>query len=149
MNDPRTTAPPHTTAPAGSPFRHRAFTVIWIATVVSNIGGWMYNVASGWLMTSLDPNAFIVSMVQVANSLPMFLFAIPAGALADIVNQRRLLIFGERNDRPLVEILRHVMCRGADHLDSVFERLRIRFGPFEAGQERMMNIDASAGQVGT
>jgi predicted MFS family arabinose efflux permease len=55
----------------------------------------MYSVASGWLMTSLDPNAFIVSMVQVANSLPMFLFAIPAGALADIVNQRRFLIVGE------------------------------------------------------
>ena len=55
----------------------------------------MYSVASGWLMTSLDPNAFIVSMVQVANSLPMFLFAIPAGALADIVNQRRFLIIGE------------------------------------------------------
>jgi predicted MFS family arabinose efflux permease len=71
------------------------FTVIWIATVVSNIGGWMYNVASGWLMTSLNPNALIVAMVQVANSLPMFLFAIPAGALADIVNQRRFLIFGE------------------------------------------------------
>jgi MFS family permease len=46
-------------------------------------------------MTSLDPNALIVSMVQVANSLPMFLFAIPAGALADMVNQRRFLIFGE------------------------------------------------------
>jgi MFS family permease len=55
----------------------------------------MYSVASGWLMTSLDPNAFIVSMVQVANSLPMFLFAIPAGALADIVDQRRFLIVGE------------------------------------------------------
>jgi MFS family permease len=55
----------------------------------------MYSVASGWLMTSLDPNAFTVSMVQVANSLPMFLFAIPAGALADIVNQRRFLIVGE------------------------------------------------------
>jgi predicted MFS family arabinose efflux permease len=63
--------------------------------VVSNIGGWMYSVASGWLMTSLNPNALVVSMVQVANSLPMFLFAIPAGALADIVNQRRFLIFGE------------------------------------------------------
>ena len=82
-------------APAGNPFRHRAFTVIWIATVVSNIGGWMYSIASGWLMTSLDPNAFIVSMVQAANSLPMFLFAIPAGALADIVNLRRFLIVGE------------------------------------------------------
>src|ERR1700688_4466786 len=95
MNDPRATALPHTAAPAGSPFRHRAFTVIWIATVVSNIGGWMYNVASGWLMTSLDSNALVVSLVQAANSLPMFLFAIPAGALADIVNQRRFLIVGE------------------------------------------------------
>src|SRR5260370_12551808 len=46
-------------------------------------------------MTSRDPNGVIVSMVEVANSLPMFLFAIPAGALADIVNQRRFLIFGE------------------------------------------------------
>jgi predicted MFS family arabinose efflux permease len=55
----------------------------------------MSSVASGWLMTSLNSNAFIVSMVQVANSLPMFLFAIPAGALADIVNQRRFLIVGE------------------------------------------------------
>jgi predicted MFS family arabinose efflux permease len=94
MKDFQNDAPPQA-VPAGSPFRHRAFAVIWIATVVSNVGGWMYSVASGWLMTSLDPNAFIVSMVQVANSLPMFLFAIPAGALADIVNQRRFLIFGE------------------------------------------------------
>ena len=95
MNNPLTTSNPQSVAPAGNPFRHRAFTVIWIATVVSNIGGWMYSIASGWLMTSLDPNAFIVSMVQAANSLPMFLFAIPAGALADIVNQRRFLIVGE------------------------------------------------------
>ncbi len=69
--------------------------MVWTATVVSNIGSWMYNVASGWLMTSLDPNPFTVSMVQVANSLPMFLFAIPAGALMDMVDQRRFLIFGE------------------------------------------------------
>jgi MFS family permease len=95
MKDARTTSQEHPAAQAGSPFRHKAFAVIWIATVVSNIGGWMYSVASGWLMTNLDSNAFIVSMVQVANSLPMFLFAIPAGALADIVNQRRFLIFGE------------------------------------------------------
>src|ERR1700675_3339745 len=93
-NDPPPAPPPPAAVSAWAPFRHRAFAAIWIATVVSNIGGWMYNVASGWLMTSLDPNALIVSMVQVANSLPMFLFAIPAGALADIVNQRRFLIFG-------------------------------------------------------
>src|SRR3984957_7427967 len=82
-------------ASAWAPFRHKAFAVVWAATGISNIGAWMYNVASGWLMTSLDPNPFIVSMVQVANSLPMFLFAIPAGALVDIVDRRRFLIFGE------------------------------------------------------
>jgi len=95
MNEPRITAPSQAAIPIGNPFRHRAFAVIWIATVVSNIGGWMYNLASGWLMTSLDSNALVVSLVQAANSLPMFLFAIPAGALADIVNQRRFLIIGE------------------------------------------------------
>ena len=75
-----------------TPFRHATFTVLWIATVVSNIGVWMQNAAAGWLMTSLDPNPFIVSMVQVATSLPIFAFALPAGALADIVDRRKLLI---------------------------------------------------------
>src|SRR5271170_201492 len=95
MKVPSTLSPAHAASAAGRPFRHQAFAVIWAATVVSNIGGWMYTVASGWLMTSLDPDPFIVSMVQVANSLPMFLFAIPAGALADNLNQRLFLIFGE------------------------------------------------------
>src|SRR5215470_17805676 len=80
---------------AWSPFRHPAFTVLWTATVVSNIGSWMYSAASGWLMTSLNPDPFIVAMVQVATSLPMFLFAMPAGALADIVDRRRFLIVSE------------------------------------------------------
>jgi MFS family permease len=52
----------------------------------------MYNAASGWLMTSLNPDPVIVSLVQVATSLPMFLFAIPAGALADIIDKRRFLL---------------------------------------------------------
>src|SRR5712672_4766466 len=76
-------------------FRHRAFTVVWIATVIANVGTWMYNAASGWLMTSLNPDPLTVSMVQVASSLPMFLFALPAGALADTVDKRRFLIGSE------------------------------------------------------
>src|SRR5258705_11245408 len=80
---------------AWSPFRHTTFTVLWTATVVSNIGVWMYNAAAGWLMTSLDPDPLIVSLVQVATTLPMFLFALPAGALADIIARRRLLIVVE------------------------------------------------------
>ena len=66
--------------------------MLWIATVISNIGTWMYNAAAGWLMTTLNADPLIVSLVQVATSLPMFLFALPAGALADIVDRRRFLI---------------------------------------------------------
>src|SRR6266849_8083335 len=77
------------------PFRHATFTVLWTATVVANVGSWMYSAASGWLMTSLNPDPFIVSMVQVATTSPMFLFALPAGALADIVDKRKFLIAAE------------------------------------------------------
>src|SRR3954471_13048508 len=75
-----------------SPFRYATFSVLWTATVIANIGGWMNSAASGWLMTTLNPEPFIVSMVQVATTLPMFLFALPAGALADIVDKRKFLI---------------------------------------------------------
>jgi MFS family permease len=52
----------------------------------------MSNAASGWLMTKLNPDPLVVSLVQVATALPMFLFALPAGALADMFDRRRLLL---------------------------------------------------------
>jgi len=55
----------------------------------------MYSSAAGWLMTTLNADPLMVSLVQVATSLPMFLFALPAGALADIVDKRRLLLVAE------------------------------------------------------
>ncbi len=91
-------------APASpwSALHQRVFRWLWIATVVSNVGGWLYNAASGWLMTSLDADPFIVSLVQVANSLPLFLFALPAGALADLTDKRRFIL--------VLEILTTVLC---------------------------------------
>ena len=78
-----------------APFRHTAFAVVWTATLVSNIGGWMYSAACGWLMTSLNPDPLLVALVQAASNLPIFLFAIPAGALADILDKRKFLIVVE------------------------------------------------------
>src|SRR5690242_5356713 len=86
---------PITTTSFGAPFRHSSFAVIWTATLVSNVGGWMYGAASGWLMTGLDPDPLIVALVQAASTLPICLFAIPAGALADIFDKRRYLIVVE------------------------------------------------------
>jgi MFS family permease len=85
-----------------APFRHPAFAVIWSATLVSNVGGWMYSAACAWLMTSLDPSPFVVALVAAVNSLPIFLFAIPAGALADIFDKRKFLI--------VVEMVATVVC---------------------------------------
>ncbi len=86
------------TQKAGSPwaaFGYKAFAIVWTATVVSNIGTWMYNAAAGWLMTDLTTSAFVVSLVQVANNLPLFIFAVLGGALSDIVDKRRFLIAWE------------------------------------------------------
>ena len=63
--------------------------------MVSNVGGWMYSAASGWLMTSLNPDPLLVALVQAASNLPIFLLAIPAGALADIFDKRKFLIVAE------------------------------------------------------
>jgi MFS family permease len=73
-------------------FGYAALTVIWTASLVSNVGAAMFDTASGWLITSLDANPMTVSLVQVAVSLPLFLFTLPAGALADVIDSRRLLI---------------------------------------------------------
>ncbi len=60
--------------------------------MVSYVGSWMQDVGAAWLMTSLDPSPIMVALVQTADALPVMLLALPAGALADIVDRRRLLI---------------------------------------------------------
>ncbi len=75
-----------------SPLREEVFRALWIAGVVSNIGSWMQEVGAAWLMTSLSPSPVMVALMQTATSTPMFLLALPAGALADIIDRRRLLI---------------------------------------------------------
>ena len=79
-------------ASAWSPLRIGVFRALWIATLASNIGTWMHDVGAGWLMTSLSPSPVMVALVQTATTLPIFLLALPAGALSDIVDRRRHLI---------------------------------------------------------
>lgn len=79
-------------AGALAPLRHRAFALLWTATLVSNIGTWMHDVSAAWLMTSLSPSPLIVAMVQAATTAAMALFALPAGAIADLFDRRRVLI---------------------------------------------------------
>jgi MFS family permease len=76
-------------APLGEPL----FRSLWIAAVVSYTGTWMQNVGAGWLMTQLSDSPLMVSLVQAASAIPVFVAVLPAGALADMVDRRRLLLF--------------------------------------------------------
>ncbi len=78
---------------AWRPLRHRLFRAMWVASVLSNVGTWMHTVAASWLMTLLATSPLPVALVQTATTLPVFLITIPAGAVADLIDRRRWLMF--------------------------------------------------------
>jgi len=65
---------------------------LWLAGLASSIGTWMHDVGAAWLMTSLTKNEQMNALVSAAATFPMFLLAMPAGALADIMDRRKLVI---------------------------------------------------------
>ncbi len=85
------------TAPTSpwTPFRHPVFRAIWAANVVSYVGTWVQQVAAQWLMTDLAPRPIMVALVQAATGLAMFTLVVPAGALADLVDRRRVLLWAQ------------------------------------------------------
>jgi len=80
---------------AWAPLREPLFRSLWIAAVISYTGTWMQNVGAGWLMTQLSTSPLMVSLVQAAAAIPVFFVVLPAGALADMVDRRRLLLFAQ------------------------------------------------------
>jgi MFS family permease len=78
---------------AWAPLTEPLFRSLWIAAVISYTGSWMQNVGAGWLMTQLTTSPLMVSLVQGAAAIPVFLVVLPAGALADMIDRRRLLLF--------------------------------------------------------
>ncbi len=86
--------PDNTKAASGSfaPLAIPVFAVLWAATVLGNIGSFMRDVASAWMVTELSSSPTAVALIQTAATLPVFLLAIPAGVLSDILDRRRFLI---------------------------------------------------------
>jgi MFS family permease len=75
-----------------APLRAPVFRALWIATIVSNLGTWMQDVGESWLMVSLTKSPILVALVETAGSLPVVLLALPAGAFADLIDRRKLLL---------------------------------------------------------
>src|SRR4051794_9713975 len=80
---------------AWTPLRHTWFRALWIAQFVANTGTWAQTVGAQWLMGDLGGSALQIALVQTAATLPVFLLVIPAGALGDILDRRRLLLISQ------------------------------------------------------
>ena len=94
MIEPSTEAPPLPARQSPwSPLAQPVFRMLWGVWFASNICMWMNDVASAWMMTTLTASPVMVALVQSASSLPVFLLGLPSGALADIIDRRRYLIF--------------------------------------------------------
>ena len=72
--------------------RRGIFAAIWAASIFSAIGGQLQQVGAAWLMTSLDPSADMVALVTAVSTLPILLFSLAAGAMADVIDRRLVLL---------------------------------------------------------
>jgi MFS family permease len=84
--------PEHAAPSEWAPLHITLFRAIWFASLAANTGTWFQNVGGVWLMTSFTASPLLIALMQTATTLPVFLVGFPAGALADILNRRRLLL---------------------------------------------------------
>ncbi|MBV6272566.1 MFS transporter [Alcaligenaceae bacterium CGII-47] len=75
--------------------QHATFRVLWTATLASNLGGLIQAVAAGWLMTTLSTSNDMVALVQAANTLPVMIFSLAAGVLADSFDRRPIMLIAQ------------------------------------------------------
>src|SRR6202049_2863173 len=77
------------------PLRSPTFRNLLIADVVSDVGTFMQSVGAPWLMVPLNAGPMYVPLTQTASALPFFILALPAGAIGDIVDRRKVILFTE------------------------------------------------------
>ena len=77
------------------PLKNPTFRDLLAADIVSDVGTFMQGVGAAWLMVSLNSGPMLIALTQTASSLPFFLLALPAGAIGDIVDRRKLILFTE------------------------------------------------------
>src|SRR5690606_30950199 len=78
-----------------APFRHQTFRLLWLATLISNLGGLVQSVGAGWMMTTLTDSHNMVALVQASTTLPVMIFSIAAGALADNFDRRTVMLVAQ------------------------------------------------------
>ncbi|HEV7254678.1 MAG TPA: MFS transporter, partial [Mesorhizobium sp.] len=82
---------PETPPSALAPLRFPVFREIWLASLASNLGGLIQSVGAAWLMTSIAGSADMVALVQASVTLPVMIFSLASGAVADTLDRRKVM----------------------------------------------------------
>ena len=78
-----------------APLKIRQFRTLWLAAMFSNLGSFLQAVAGSWLMLELTGSATWVGLMVASTTLPLFFLALPAGALADLIDRGTILLVSQ------------------------------------------------------
>src|ERR1700729_4229962 len=97
-------------------FQYRDFRLMWIGACTSSIGTWMQIVAQGWLIYRLSHSAFLLALDQFLGGIPIFLFSLIGGVVADRVERRRVLLGSQWVQMACATILTVLIVAGRIHV---------------------------------
>jgi predicted MFS family arabinose efflux permease len=97
-------------------FQYRDFRLMWIGACTSSIGTWMQIVAQGWLIYRLSHSAFLLALDQFLGGIPIFLFSLIGGVLADRVERRKILLGSQYVQMATAAMLTVLVATGWVHV---------------------------------
>src|ERR1700683_3772674 len=97
-------------------FQYRDFRLMWIGACTSSIGTWMQIVAQGWLIYRLSHSAFLLALDQFLGGIPIFLFSLLGGVVADRVERRKILLASQYVQMTTAGLLTILVATGHVHV---------------------------------
>jgi MFS family permease len=97
-------------------FHYRDFRLMWVGACTSSIGTWMQIVAQGWLIYRLSHSSFLLGLDQFLAGLPIFLFSLIGGVVADRIERRKILLVSQYIQMTSAGILTALVATGVVHV---------------------------------
>ncbi len=97
-------------------FQYRDFRLMWIGACTSSIGTWMQIVAQGWLIYRLSHSAFLLALDQFLGGIPIFLFSLIGGVMADRIERRKVLLVSQYIQMASAATLTVLVAMGLVHV---------------------------------
>jgi predicted MFS family arabinose efflux permease len=97
-------------------FQYRDFRLMWVGACTSSIGTWMQIVAQGWLIYRLSHSAFLLALDQFLGGIPIFLFSLIGGVVADRVERRKVLLASQYIQMASAATLTFLVANGLTHV---------------------------------